>query len=126
MQVFHLHTGRKKKRKLPQTKKLLAAKAQHEQFLTSIGYHKSSDQNKKVVIVQEALRSECAPLSNQIPGNGFKRSLDDYKWKKGCEETHAAITAAEAKRARVAPAFNKGPMMYISEQDDPASLGRKV
>jgi len=67
-----------------------------------------------------------ATLSNAIPSNGFKRSMDDYKWRKDRVESQEAIVEAERKKSRVAPAYNKGPVMYVTDADEPSSLGRKV
>lgn len=72
------------------------------------------------------IESNVAPLSNTIPGSGAKKSLDDYKWKKDQQESPEAIAEAEKKRSRIAPAYNKGPLMYITDDADTKSLGRKV
>lgn len=67
-----------------------------------------------------------AMLSNSIPSNGFKRDLDDHKWKRGAQESREAIQEAERKRKRIAPYTNKGALMYITDDDDKKSLGRKI
>lgn len=73
------------------------------------------------------VESRCtAKISNQIPGNGFKRTIDDYKWRKGREEKPEIIAETERKKKRIAPAFNKGPLMFITDEADKVSLGRKV
>ena len=73
-----------------------------------------------------SVKDSSVSASNSIPGNGFKKSVDDYRWKKGREETPETIKETERKKSRVAPAYNKGPAMYITEDADITSLGRKV
>lgn len=73
-----------------------------------------------------SVKSNVAPLSNTIPASGAKHSLDDYKWKKDVQESPEAIAEAEKKKTRIAPAYNKGPLMYITDDADTKSLGRKV
>ena len=71
--------------------------------------------------------SKAAPLSNNIhTSGGFKKSVDDYKWKKDKVETAETIKEIERKKTRVAPAYNKGATMYITDETDPVSLGRKI
>lgn len=68
-----------------------------------------------------------ASTSNTIPGNGFKKSVDDYKWKKtGKEEKPEVIAATEEKKKRVAPYTNKGAYMFVTDGADKITLGRKV
>jgi len=42
------------------------------------------------------------------------------------EREEAAQKAIAEKRSRVAPAFNKGGLQYISNPDDFKTMGRKV
>jgi len=65
------------------------------------------------------------PLSNSV-GNGFKRSVDDYKWKRDREESVATAKAIEEKKRRLAPIANKTGYQYITDGDDVETLGRKV
>lgn len=68
----------------------------------------------------------CAKLSNNIPSNGFKRQLDDYRWKRNVAEKQETIAEVERKKKRIAPYTNKGAYMYVTDEDDKRSLGRKV
>jgi len=71
--------------------------------------------------------SRAVPLSNNIhTSGGFKKSVDDYKWKKDKVETAETIKEIERKKTRVAPGWNKGATMYITDETDPVSLGRKI
>ena len=71
--------------------------------------------------------SKAAPMSNNLHAKGgYKKSVDDWKWKRDRTESLETITEIERKKKQIAPAFNKGPTMYISEGMDPKSLGRKV
>lgn len=118
------------KRKLPQTKRLQKAKDEHARFLASISITAPKKRQKRLNNPDNmpvlTIAKNPVPLSNSIPGNGFKRSVDDYKWRRDRVETQEAIVEAERKKARVAPAYNKGPIMFVTDADDPTSLGRKV
>jgi hypothetical protein len=110
------------------SKRLLAAKKEHYRFLAAMGVARmpAKRQNNPDNFPDLTVPSRGAKLSNSIPGNGFKKSVDDYRWKRDREEKHSAILEAERKKSRVAPAYNKGPLMYVTEADDPKSLGRKL
>lgn len=69
--------------------------------------------------------SRSVPISNSIPANGFRKSMDDYKWRKNIKETQEAIQSAELKKKQIAPLYNKGPLMYITNGTDNTSLGKK-
>jgi len=70
-------------------------------------------------------QKKLPPLSNSV-GNGFKRSVDDYKWKRDREESVATIREIERKKTRVAPAYNKGAVQYFTDGTDPATIGRTI
>lgn len=115
-------SGRKRKSK---SKKLVVAREEHKKFLMSIGYTK----RRRPVVEFPDLKVEntnVASLSDAIPANGFKRSVDDWKWKRGRVESAETVKEIERKKTRIAPAFNKGANMYVSDGMDPASLGRKI
>lgn len=124
-----IYTNQRSKKKPQQkSKRLLEAQAAHRRFLTSMGVSlKKSNLRGSVSNMPDlTIQSNAAPLSNTIPGSGAKRSLDDYKWKKDVQESPEAIAEAEKKKTRIAPAYNKGPVMYITEDADIKSLGRKI
>lgn len=124
-----IYTNQRSKKKPQQkSKRLLEAQAAHRKFLTSMGVSlkKSTLRGNTANWSDLTVQSNAAPLSNTIPGSGAKRSLDDYKWKKDVQENPEAIAEAEKKKTRIAPAYNKGPLMYITDDADTKSLGRKV
>jgi hypothetical protein len=57
---------------------------------------------------------------------GYKRSVDDYKWKRDRTETTATAKEIERKKTKTAPLWNKGGIMYITDNEDPTTLGRKI
>jgi hypothetical protein len=92
-------------------------------YFTSI--LKDSRKERPINLPEPLPRKELPPLSNSV-GNGFKRSVDDYKWKRDREESAATIKEIERKKTRVAPAYNKGAVQYLTEGTDPATIGRKI
>lgn len=126
MAIFHARI-KASKSKPNRSKAHLEAKAKHQRFLASMGISTSKKRSSSTVEFPDlTVDRKGATLSNAIPSNGFKRSIDDYKWRRDREETQAAIVEAERKKSRVAPAYNKGPVMYVTDADEPSSLGRKV
>jgi hypothetical protein len=124
-----IYTNQRSKKKPQQkSKKLLEAQAAHRRYLTSLGISlmKTKLHGNTANWSDLTVQSNAAPLSNTIPGSGAKQSLDDYKWKKDMQESPEAIAEAEKKKTRIAPAYNKGPLMYITDNADTKSLGRKV
>jgi len=116
------------RRKPSKSKRLLQSQMEHKAFLESVGYtgkRKNVDRPYNMPNLKDEPRG--APLSNAIPaGGGYKRSIDDHKWRRGRTESDATIAEIERKKTRIAPAFNKGAAMFISDGMDPASLGRKI
>lgn len=124
-----LYTHNRSKRKLPSAK-VVRANAAHAEWLQSIGYtgkRKNVDRSYNLEQSFVAISTErgAAPVSNGI-GNGFKRSVDDYKWKRDREETAATAKAIEEKKKRLAPIANKTGYQYITDGADVETLGRKV
>lgn len=124
-----IYTHQKSRRKKPSVKQA-RLNAERAEYFKSLGI-------KKVKHADRSYNLECSflaipvctnpvPLSNSIVAGGFKRSVDDYKWKRDREESAETIKEIERKKTKVAPAYNKGPVMFISEETDPTSLGRKV
>jgi hypothetical protein len=88
-------------KKQPKTKVQTEAQKKHLAFLRSVGY---TGPNKKSCVEFQSLKVESknvAPVSNSIPGNGFKRSIDDYKWKSGRSEREEVIAETERKKKRL-------------------------
>jgi hypothetical protein len=112
-------SGRKKP-----SKKTLRLREERKAYFESI---KKSAKTKTTLDNMPAPFEKKAlpPLSNSV-GNGFKRSVEDYKWKRDREETAATIKEIEKKKSRIAPAFNKGATQYITDGADVQTLGRKI
>ncbi|MGE5261256.1 MAG: hypothetical protein ACM3MH_10325 [Actinomycetota bacterium] len=59
-------------------------------------------------------RPKLAPTSNRIPGSAPQRDLlTAHKWRRGAEEKESTIREMQAKRSRIAPAYNKGALQYL-------------
>lgn len=110
-------------RKKPSKKDLRLRQERKDFFASILGDKKRSRPNYMPDLSVETRTAEC---SNDIPGYGFKKSVDDWQWKRDREESAETIAAIERKKKQVAPAYNKGATMYITEGTDPASLGRKI
>jgi len=79
------------------------------------------------ILSMEPTISRAAPLSNNLyVSGGYKRSVTDYRWRKDSEEKLNTIREIERKAKRVAPAYNKGAIQYITDETDPTTLGRKI
>ena len=111
-------SGRKKP-----TAKQMRLREERKAYFASI--LKDSRKERFINLPEPLPRKELPPLSNSV-GNGFKRSVDDYKWKRDREESAATIKEIERKKTRVAPAFNKGAVQYLTDGTDPATIGRKI
>jgi hypothetical protein len=112
-------SGRKKP-----SKKTLKLRQERKDFFAAILANKTRQRPNNMPDL--SCESKAAPLSNSIPGYGFKKSVDDWKWKRDREETAETIKEIERKKTRVAPAYNKGATQYITDGADPTTLGRKV
>ena len=109
-------------RKKPSAKTLRMREERKAYFASIL---KDSRKERFINMPEPLPRKELPPLSNSV-GNGFKRSVDDYKWKRDREESAATIKEIERKKTRVAPAFNKGAVQYLTDGTDPATIGRKI
>ena len=86
---------------------------------------KDSVKERPINMPEPLPKKELAPLSNSV-GNGFKRSVDDYKWKRDRTESVATIKEIEKKKNRLASVANKTGYQYITDGADVQTLGRKV
>lgn len=111
-------SGRKKP-----SKKTLRLREERKAYFASV--LKGSKPERNINIPEPLPQKNLPPLSNSV-GNGFKRSVDDYKWKRDREESVATIKEIEKKKTRLAPAFNKGAVQYITDGADTQTLGRKI
>jgi len=111
-------SGRKKP-----SKKTLRLREERKAYFKSI--LKGSTKERPINMPEPYQPKNAVPLSNSV-GNGFKKSVEDYKWKRDREESVATIREIEKKKNRLAPSFNKGPVQYITDGADVETLGRKV
>jgi len=109
-------------RKKPSAKTLRLREERKAYFKSIL---KDSSKERPINLPEPLPKRELAPLSNSV-GNGFKRSVEDYKWKRDREESVATIREIEKKKTRVAPAYNKGAVQYLTDGTDPATIGRKI
>jgi hypothetical protein len=59
-------------------------------------------------------RPKLAPTSDHVPGSAPQRDLlNAHKWRRGAEEKESTIREMQAKRSRIAPAYNKGALQYL-------------
>ena len=118
-------SGRKKPSK---SKRFLQAQVEHQKFLASVGFFgKRKNVDRPYNMPDLSIESSAAPLSNRLDfDGGYKRSIDDHKWKRDRVESKATIEEIERKKTRVAPAYNKGATQYITDGADPTTLGRKL
>ena len=109
-------------RKKPSAKTLRLREERKEYFKSVL---KGSVKERPINMPEPLPKRELAPLSNSV-GNGFKRSVDDYKWKRDREESVATIREIEKKKTRLAPVANKTGYQYITDGADVETLGRKM
>ena len=78
---------------------------------------------------QKAIEKSCEGIDfgavKVICDAGIK-TVDDWKWKKDRQETAETIKEIERKKERTAPLFNKGGYQYITDAEDPKTIGRKI
>lgn len=117
------------KKELSKKERLQKAQLQHQLFLKKVGYIprdvKSKTTLKETYTLKVDQPAGLPGVSNNIQGVCFKKSIDDYKWKQGREETPETINKIEEKKNRVAIAFNKGSYQYITDESDPKNFGKK-
>jgi len=111
-------SGRKKP-----SKKTLRLRAERKAYFMTV--LKGSGKERPVNMPEPREKKSLPPLSNSV-GNGFKRSVEDYKWKRDREESVATAKAIEEKKKRLAPIANKTGYQYITDGADVETLGRKV
>ena len=121
MAIMYLNnTSKKRKPSIRQ----LRSREEHMKYLASLGY----TPGMKIERTAELPKYEYRRVtSDSIPGGGgFKRSVEDYKWRKDQEESKATIQEIERKKSCLAPAYNKGAVQYVTPGTDPRYIGKKV
>jgi hypothetical protein len=125
--IYYTTTNMRKRKSRKPTQAMIESQRQTQELLDRVGYRKPTKTHKKFTY-SLATESNAAPMSNTIPGGvAAKRDkLTDHKWKRGAEESAATVKAIEEKSKRIAPAFNKGAVQYITDETDAKYLGRKI
>ena len=62
-------------------------------------------------------KSKPTPTSDRIPG--FAPASDfmhAHKWKRGMLETEATVKEIRRKASKIAPAYNKGALQYLTDE----------
>ena len=124
MGLFYVHQGSSKKKKLPQTKSLLEARAKHRKFLISKGIdpdRKISRKNFKVIpnwwetdtsaaVAQQVEQLICNhQVGGSIPSGGTRKI--------GGTKPHHNWRLEESRNFTVAPAYNKGAYQVIPKNE---------
>ena len=124
MGLFYVHQGSSKKKKLPQTKSLLEARAKHRKFLISKGIdpdRKISRKNFKVIsnwwetdtsaaVAQQVEQLICNhQVGGSIPSGGTRKI--------GGTKPHHNWRLEESRNFTVAPAYNKGAYQVIPKSE---------
>lgn len=125
--AYYTTTNLRKRKARKPTQAMIDSQRVTQELLERVGYHKPA-KTKKKFSYSLAVESNAAPLTNTIPGGiAAKRDkLTEHKWKRGAEESAATVKAIEEKAKRVAPAYNKGAVQYITDETDAKYLGRKI
>jgi len=123
---YTMNNTRKRKARKP-TQSMIESQRLTQELLAKVGYRKPSKTTKKFSY-SLTVDSNAAPLSNTIPGGvAAKRDIrTEHKWKRDCQEKPETVRAIEEKAMRVAPAYNKGAVQYITDQTDAKYIGRKI
>jgi hypothetical protein len=112
--------GNTKRKKTPQQAR---AEAEHEKWLKKNGVHseqladrvKPKSKKLKLNLVQDRGGPSC---TNGFAPGGAKRSVFDSEWQRRyddpamAERERVALKAAQEKKSRVMPIFNKGGLQY--------------
>jgi hypothetical protein len=120
--VALVYTKTSSGRKKP-SKKTLRLRDERKAYFKSV--LSGSVKERPINLPEPMVKKSLPPLSNSV-GNGFKRSVDDYKWKRDREESVATAKAIEEKKKRLAPIANKTGYQYITDGADVETLGRKT
>jgi hypothetical protein len=125
--IYYTTTNLRKRKSRKPTQSMIESQRKTQELLDRVGYRKPTKTHKKFTYSLE-VESNAAPMSNTIPGGiAAKRDkLTDHKWKRGAEESAATVKAIEDKAKRIAPAYNKGAVQYITDETDAKYLGRKI
>ena len=126
MGLFYVHQGRSKQKRLPETKSLLEARAQHRKFLISKGIDPDRKVNRKDFKVVpnwwETPVETSAPLAHSVEQLICNQqvvcsSRTRGTRKPGGTKSQTNWRLEESKKFTVAPAYNKGAYQVITKSN---------
>ena len=118
-----------KKQEAEKRRKALEEQAAVSKLLKGRG---KSDKRKLVVNALPTLQYEDTTGFRSMPSAGTadaqkaRKPVDYSENPEMAAREAAAQEEKDRKRKRLAPAYNKGPVMYITDDTNPAELGRKL
>jgi hypothetical protein len=103
---------------------LEAIRREHQKFLESVGYTGRARfcATKPKLVVQSAPESYSTKSLQEMVGPCPKRDI----WERTRNESDEVKEAIRQKAARTAPIWNKGGLMYITDDQDLTTLSKKV
>lgn len=125
-------TSRKHRRRYKPPANILKLVEENDRFLRTVGYRKLPKEapqklTRETYNLGNTAKPGVAQTSDTVPtGGGWKRSVDDYRWKRSVVESTETIVEIEKKKSRIAPQCNKGAYSYVTESTDLTSISKKV
>ncbi len=96
-----------------------------KKLLEKTGYFKAKKKHGKYRNSFPDLSVESKhALSNSFSNTCFKKSIDDYRWKKDIDEKTSEIIEIENKKKRITIGYNKGSYQYQSNPKDTLHYGK--
>ena len=93
-----IYSNDRSKRKKPSKKTLQLRQERKDFFAAILGNKKFKRPDYSPDLSVEVRTSPC---SDSIPGYGFKKSVDDWKWKRDREENAETIKEIERKKNQI-------------------------
>lgn len=124
--IIHTHS---RSRAPKSSKKLQEKNREHAAYINSILQSTKYNHSTKRKVVDDVpiQNSKVCPTSDTIPvGGGYRKTIEDYRWRRETQETPDTIAEIERKKSRLAPIYSKGPVQYISPETDLTTLGKKL
>jgi hypothetical protein len=121
-----LNTGKNRKKLNAKQQRALA---EHDAWLRKQGLHpdqlsKQKTKNSRKLEHSAAFNSPNVELSNTVVSGGFKKTIWDTKWKRTYEDDPLmaereddALRKADARKSRLMPLYNKGPVQYCTDMN---------
>ena len=118
-----IYTNTRSPKRKPSLKQL-RSRDEHLAYLKSLGYTPGMRIERTAELPTYSYRRVT---SDAIPGGGgYKKSVEDYKWRRDSEESRATIEEIERKKKCLAPLYSKGAVQYVTAGTDPRYIGKKV